>query len=275
MRISVSNIAWSPKEDTTVAALLAKHDVDAIDVAPGKYFKDFATTSRESIDDIHRWWTARGIEIVGMQALLYGTQGLNLFGEQAVREQMLSYLGHVCRIAQGLGARFLVFGSPRNRDRSGLDEQTSTDIACEFFRRLGDIAANRDTVICLEPNPPVYGANFMTDTRTTADVVRAVDHPAVHMQLDVGALTLNHEDATEVLATDADLVAHIHASEPQLGILGDCGTAHGPVASAIRRFCPDRIVTIEMREHEADPMNSLDRALGFARHWYDGEQGKT
>jgi sugar phosphate isomerase/epimerase len=210
----------------------------------------------------------RGVEIVGMQALLFGTQGLNLFGEPAVRDQMLTYLAHVCRIAQGLGARFLVFGSPRNRDRSGLDERSTAKIARDFFRELGGIAADQDTMICLEPNPPVYGANFMTDASTTAEVVRAVDHPAIRMQLDVGALTLNGERAAEVLAADVDIVAHIHASEPQLKVLGDCGTDHGSVAAAIRERCPDRIVTIEMREDEAAPMESLDRALAFAKRWY-------
>ena len=268
MRISISNIAWRPEDDKSVAALLGEHGVDAIDVAPGKYFEDFATTSTKDINDVRLWWMDRGVEIVGMQALLFGTQGLNLFGEPAVRDQMLTYLAHVCRIAQGLGARFLVFGSPRNRDRSGLDDRSTADIACDFFRRLGDIAADRDTVICLEPNPPVYGANFMTDASSAAEVVRAVGHPAIRMQLDVGALTLNGENASEVLTNNADIVAHIHASEPDLKVLGDCGTDHGSVAAAISEHCPDRIVTIEMREDEAAPLVSLDRALAFAERWY-------
>jgi len=187
-----------------------------------------------------------------------------------IRERMLNYLGHVCRVAQGLGVRFLVFGSPRNRDREGLDDRETLDIAREFFRSLGDIAAARDTLICLEPNPPAYGSNFMTDAATTADVVRIVDHPAIRMQLDIGALTMNGEDATDVLASGADLVAHIHASEPELKVLGDCETDHGPISSAISRFCPDRIVTVEMREDADAPLASIDRALAFARRWYGG-----
>ncbi len=268
MRISVSNIAWDRQDDQAVASLLAKSGVDAIDVAPGKYFSDVAAASDEEISKVRRWWNDRGIDIVGMQALLFGTQGLNLFGDPLVRERMLTYLAHVCRIAQGLGARFLVFGSPRNRDRSGRDEQETADIANDFFRRLGDIAADQDTVICLEPNPPVYGANFMTDATTTAAVVRAVNHPAIRMQLDVGALTLNGENAAEVLAADADLVAHIHASEPELKVLGDCGTDHGPVSSAIRKFCPEKVVTIEMREDGDAPLICVERALAFAQCWY-------
>lgn len=273
MRISVSNIAWDPHDDPAVVELLEKHGVDAVDLAPGKYFEDFANTSDDQLVRVRRWWADRGIEIVGMQALLFGTQGLNLFGNPQVREHMLAYLGQVCRIGQGLGARFLVFGSPRNRDRSGLEDRAALDIACDFFRRLGDIAARQNTVICLEPNPPVYGANFMTDAATTAEVVRAVDHPAIRMQLDVGALTLNGESAAGVLSGDADLVAHIHASEPQLKWLGRCGTDHGPVASAVRRFCPDRIVTIEMLKDGDSPLVGIDHALAFAQRWYGKVEG--
>ena len=273
MRISVSNIAWDRRDDLAVAELLVKQEIDAIDVAPGKYFDDFATASDEDINNVRCWWMDRGIEIVGMQALLFGTQGLNLFGEPSVRKRMLTYLGHVCRIARGLGARFLVFGSPRNRDRSGLDDQSTADIAIDFFRRLGEIAADQDAVICLEPNPPIYGSNFMTDSLVTAQVVRAVDHPAIRMQFDVGALTLNGEDAAVVLADVADLIAHIHASEPELKVLGDCGTDHGPISSAIRTLCPDKIVTIEMREDAHAPLICLERALAFAQRWYGPVEG--
>jgi hypothetical protein len=94
------------------------------------------------------------------------------------------------------------------------------------------------------------------------------------MQLDAGALTLNCEDASAVLAANAELVAHIHASEPGLKVLGDNQTQHDLISDAIRRFCPDRIVTIEMREDERRPLASLDRAITFAKRWYgDAEAG--
>ena len=66
------------------------------------------------------WWAERGIEITGMQALLFGTSGLNVFGPSEVQDAMLAHLAAVCRIGAGLGAVRVVFGSPKNRDRSGL-----------------------------------------------------------------------------------------------------------------------------------------------------------
>ena len=41
-----------------------------------------------------------------------------------------------------------------------------------FFRRLGDIAQEHDVILCLEPNPICYQANFMTNSLETVEVVR-------------------------------------------------------------------------------------------------------
>jgi sugar phosphate isomerase/epimerase len=272
MRISISNIAWDPKEDAAVAKVLNAHGVDAIDVAPGKYFLDFASATAEDISACRRWWSDRGIKIVGMQSLLFGTQGLNLFGDAGVQDRMLAYLAHVCRIGGDLGARYLVFGSPRNRDRSGLEDGEVNDMAVSFFRRLGDIAAATGTCICLEPNPVEYGANFMTDAAATAEIVRLTDHPAIRMQLDVGSLTLNHEDPEQVLADYAPIIAHVHASEPGLKVLGDGDTNHDAVATAVRRYCPDRIVTIEMLEVGEASVANVERAVAYTNASY-GQAG--
>ncbi|MGC8000720.1 sugar phosphate isomerase/epimerase, partial [Salmonella enterica] len=71
-----------------------------------------------------------------MQSLLFGTTGLNLFSDED--GVMLTRLAGVCRTGRLLGARALTFGSPKNRDRSGLDDEAVRRVATDFFRRLGD-----------------------------------------------------------------------------------------------------------------------------------------
>jgi len=80
MRLAISNIAWDITEDEAVAALLQRHQVDAIDIAPGKYFPQPGKATAAEIGAVKSWWAERGIEITGMQALLFGTTGLNVFG---------------------------------------------------------------------------------------------------------------------------------------------------------------------------------------------------
>lgn len=269
MRLAISNIAWDPVEDEAIAKLLRRFGVDAIDVAPGKYFPEPAKATEEDIARVKNWWSARDIEITGMQALLFGTTGLNVFGPPEAQDAMLQHLTAVSCIGAGLGAKRLVFGSPKNRDRAGLSDQEAMNVAIPFFRRLGDVAQSYGVVICLEPNPAFYGANFMTTSAETAQVVRRIAHPAVRMQLDTGALTINGEDPGTVLQDCAPLIGHVHASEPDLLPLGDGGTDHGKVVAALAQRLPTHVVSIEMLATRNEPHEvSIERALKVAIHHY-------
>lgn len=269
MRLAISNIAWDVVEDENIAALLKRYGVDAIDVAPGKYFPDPVAATSRQIADVRDAWTARGIDITGMQALLFGTTGLNVFGSAESQSALLTHLAAICRIGAGLGATRVVFGSPKNRDRSGLNDQEALDIAIPFFRQLGDIAQAAGVIICLEPNPTCYGANFMTSSAETAQVVKCVAHPAIQMQLDTGALTINRENALVVLHDCAALIGHVHASEPDLLPLGDGGTEHEQMATALSQYLPTHVVSIEMvATKDESHVVSIERALQVATQHY-------
>ncbi len=273
MRIAASNIAWEPDEDEVVAALLRAHAVDAVDIAPAKYFATPAQATFAEIDAVRARWAGWNVEITGMQALLFGTTGLNMFGAPEVRRALLEHLRAVCRIAGRLGAQRLVFGSPRNRDRSGLSDGDTLSIAIEFFYQLGNIASGHGVCICLEPNPTRYGANFMTNSSETARIVIELAHPSIKMQFDTGALTINEEVPSQVMANFGHLVGHVHASEPDLLPLGDGITDHALIGRLLTERLPDQVVTIEMVATKNEPhLGSVARALEVATRHYRSEQ---
>lgn len=272
MRLAISNIAWDVSEDNAVTKLLARMNIDAIDIAPGKYFPDPNKARDEDIAGLRRWWGTHGIEITGMQALLFGTKGLNVFDLENSQKPMLDHLRAVCRIGAGLGATRLVFGSPKNRDRSGLSDAQALEQAVSFFGRLGDVAQENGVIICLEPNPIRYGANFMTTCYETARVVAAVGHCAIRMQFDTGAVMINDESPEAVLGSWADLIGHVHASEPDLVPLGDGGTDHTLMYNALRKHLPNSVVSIEMVATNDQPhLHSIERAITRAVECYRSE----
>lgn len=269
MKVAVSSIAWPPEAEADMPAVLANHGIFAVDVAPARHFPSIAAATAADVSAARRWWETRGVEITGMQALMFGTSGLNLFGAPDAAEAMLCHLGHVCRVAGGLGARRLVFGSPRNRDRSGLSDEEAARIALAFFRRLGDIAAAEDVVICLEPNPVRYGCNFLTTTAEAGEMVRRIDHPAIRLQFDTGTVTINGEDPGTEARANADVIGHVHASEPDLVPLGGGETNHAAMAEALRRATRIDLVTVEMLPAKSGfALADLDRALELARSCY-------
>ena len=269
MRLSISNLAWDPADDGAVAALLNRYGCDAIDVAPTKYFPDVAGATEAAIRTVRHWWQDHGIDIVGMQSLLYGTQGLNVFGDIQSQQALLEHLHHVCRIGAGLGASRLVFGSPRNRDRTGLNDAQAHEQAVAFFRQAGDVASWHGVMLCLEAVAPLYGANFMTTTLGCATVVRAVNHPALRMLLDTGAMQINGEDPQDVMPHTADITEHIHLSEPGLIPYGDGNADYERVRDNLVQHVPRCTATLEILPGKAEPaLLAMARSLAFATALY-------
>jgi sugar phosphate isomerase/epimerase len=268
VRLSFSNLAWERADDEWVAELLRRHGVSAIDLTPAKYFTPDPPPADEAVREVRGWWGQRGIEIIGMQALFHGTTGLNIFGDHAARELTLGHLERMCRLGELLGAPRLTFGAPRNRDRGELPPETAAAQAVDFLRRLGDVAGAHRVTICLEPVPASYGANFMTDTASAADIVRRTDHAAIRLQLDVGAATVNREDLMKVVAQFAPLVGHVHLSEPELLPLGSRATDHADAAGILRRFLPAHALTIEMLSRADSRRQDMENALLTARRFY-------
>jgi D-psicose/D-tagatose/L-ribulose 3-epimerase len=268
MRIGISNLAWEINEDEAISALLQKYSVGAIDVVPTKYFPDLEKVTTENMKRIRDWWKDRGVEITGMQSLLFGTNNLNIFGDHETQEKMLKHLTQICRVGAGLGATRLVFGSPKCRNREGLTNAEAQAKALPFFTRLGKIAQDQGVFICLEPNPVGYSCNFMTTAQETAEIVRQVGLDSVRMQWDSGAITMNAESPTQVAEKFHTLIGHIHASEPHLVTLGEGGVAHKSMAAALFPFFNHKrsyLVTIEMVASKTEPhVTAVEKALQVA-----------
>jgi sugar phosphate isomerase/epimerase len=140
--------------------------------------------------------------------------------------------------------------------------------AVDFFRRVGDIAAEANVFFCLEPNPISYNCNFMTTTAEAAAMVELVSHPFVRLQIDIGAMTLNGEPIEETINRFAPLAGHVHASEPKLAILHDEAT-HATAAAALAGARPDLAVTIEMTTPRNEPpVAAVANALTLVQRTY-------
>src|SRR6185312_10786658 len=97
-----------------------------------------------------------------LQSLLFGRLDLQLFGDESSRTQLAEYMRRVIDFAHAVGARALVFGSPKNRTRGELPMPQAMSIATDFFASLADHARERGALICIEANPPGYGCDFVT-----------------------------------------------------------------------------------------------------------------
>jgi len=266
-RLAVSNIAWEPHEDDAVAEVLRREGVAGVEIAPTKWRPTPYDATPEDIADFRRSWEARGLQIVSLQSLLFGRSDLQLFGSPGVRAALADYLRRVIDFGAALGARALVFGSPKNRLRGSLEVAEATTIAAEFFRALGEHASAQRVAFCIEANPPEYGCDFVTTTAEAVALCAIVDHPGIRINADLGGMTLAGEDAEAAIGAAKKFVAHVHASEPHLGELGAAAN-HAAAARALREIGYDGWVSVEMRAAAHDNASAVERAVRIARAEY-------
>jgi D-psicose/D-tagatose/L-ribulose 3-epimerase len=193
IRLSISNIAWDPAEDDAVAAVLRAEGVSAVEIAPTKWRDKPLEATAAEIEHYRRSWADRGLRISSLQALLFGRPDLELFGSS--RLQLAEYLYRVIELGAGLGARALVFGSPRNRLRGSLALEAAMASATDFFRDVGDFAAQHGVVIAIEANPPDYGGDFVTRTNEAVALCRAIASAGVGVNGDLGGMTLSRSSS--------------------------------------------------------------------------------
>lgn len=269
MKLAVSNIAWPSEQDETVAERLAPLGVAGIEVAPTKLWPAPLEATETQIDACRRAWEARGLPIIAAQALLFGKPELTLFQEAATRARTLEYLQGIVRLCGRLGARALVFGSPKNRRVDGLDRAVAWQAAVDFFGKLGETAASADTSVVLEANPPEYGSDFLTRAREAIDLVRVVNHPGVRLHLDSGCMTLAGDPVAETFAGARDLLRHFHVSEPHLAPVGQGTVDHTAFARELHGIDYPHWISIEMRQPEPFALERLAEAVGFVRRVYE------
>lgn len=272
MKIAISNIAWSAEEEREIADLMVRLGVAGVEVAPSKIGPKPAELSDDTIARYRGFWNERGIDIVAMQALLFGTNDLAIFQGDSARRALREYMGRIVRLGGMLGARVLVFGSPKNRRIETLTESEVLAIAVPFFREIGAMAQDHGTCVCIEPNPPAYGADWITNAKEALTFVDRVDHAGFGLHLDAGALAMMGEGEREIRAAGAK-IRHFHASQPELAPLAGGGSVpHERYAATLRELAYPRYVSIEMRQVPSAKSSRavVETALEYAQRVYGG-----
>lgn len=268
MKLAVSSLAWPRRDDERVATMLVDAGAAGIELAPTKVWRDPLAVAPAEIRAYGAFWRARGLEVVALQALLHGQPELVLFGDPHARRALLARIDGMAALAELLGASALVFGAPANRRRGDLSAEAAREIATAFFRQAGSLCAERGVVVCIEPNPPEHGCDFVTTLREGVELVRQVDSPGVRLQLDSAAMTLAGDEPAQ-LGAAMPFLRHFHISEPGLTPTGSGGVDHVAFSRALAGARYSGWRSLEMKEAGLD---ELRRALAHAAACYAGDE---
>ncbi len=270
--IAISNIAWRAEEDIEVQALLRKLGIQAIEVAPTRITPrpvPFDARTATEVRSFRRQWESAGFQVIALQSLLYGQPDLQVFGTDESRKNLAHYLDQIFELAREGGAPVLVFGSPSNRKAGHLNREEAATSAGILFREIGKNARRRGVTLALEPNPPIYGCDFLTTAGETVEWLdrEAPDGEGLGLHLDAGGIYLAGEDPIEAARLYGGRARHFHVSAPQLAPIGpDCVIDYPNIFSALKYSGYDGYVSIEMKAHPTESnLTRIENAIRYTR----------
>lgn len=246
MKLSFSNIAWSSEYDEEMYIFLADNGYTGLEIAPTRLFPD--RPPYEHIAEVQSFaenlYKKYGLTISSMQSIWYG-KNESIFSFAEERQSLIEYTCKALDFAVVANCGNLVFGCPKNRNiPAGLDTVKAYKTAESFFKKIGWYAQKRDIVISLEPNPAIYGTNFINRTEEAFTFVKSID--GIMVNIDCGTIIENNENL-EIINENIKLVNHIHISEPNLEIIKN-RDLHKNLYRLLLENGYNRYVSVEMKD---------------------------
>jgi len=241
MKLSISNIAWTAEDDQMMHAFLQAAGFSGLEIAPTRIFPENPYDQLEAAADFsNQLQKDFQLRISSMQSICFGRNEA-IFGTETEREAIFDYVKKSIDFAAAMKCNNLVFGSPKNR----IIGENQMDVALDFFGKLGQYAHSKGTVMALEPNPDIYGTNFINTTQQAIDFVEAAAVPGLKINLDLGTFIHNNEKLN-LISDHLPLMNHIHISEPYLEKI-EHRELHRELANVLKEQQYDRFVSIEMK----------------------------
>lgn len=250
MNLSISNIAWDQKKDSKIYSLLKKYKYNGIEIAPTIWFPESPYDQNDEAHKISRELkNTYDLSIFSIQSICYG-KNENFFNSVIEFNYLLGYLKKAIDFAYSIGCPNIVFGCPKNRI---IESENQIGIALDFFNKLGDYATSRNVFVSIEPNPTIYGTNFLNTTEQTIDFIKTLNHPNIKLNVDLGTMIYNNE-SLDILRNNSELIGHIHLSEPYLKLI-KVNELHYELFKFIKDIKYTKCVSIEMKKQGFDDLS--------------------
>ena len=257
MKLAMSNIAWAPDERLEAYKAMAEAGFTGLEIAPGLFFhasEDPFVPSETLASEALAEMSDHGLGLVSMQSLLFGVQGAGLFDGEDARAALVKGMNRAIDLAGRFGIPNLVFGSPaQRRVPEGMPMDQALSEAAHIFHALGDRAKVAGTTITIEANPAAYGTNFVNTLEQATDFIEQINHPAIAVILDLGAMHMNgtFNRVPEQVEALMPRLNHVHVSEPNLAPAPAEPERLAPVLARLSKQGYAKAVSIEMRRPES------------------------
>jgi sugar phosphate isomerase/epimerase len=259
LRYAICNETWGDLPFAETCARIAAAGYDGVEIAPFTLAKEWGKpadqlTGKER-DELRHIAADAGLAIAGLHWLLVPPpDGLHLTtAEDAVRARTADYLQGLANLCADLGGNILVLGSPKQRNvAEGENQEVARERFLQTIAPCLDACVERKVTLCLEPLGPEE-TNFMNTLAEARALAELSGSPACKAIFDVKAAATESIPMPELIAANADLIAHVHANDANRRGPGFGETKFPPILSALRGIDYNAWISVEVFDYSPDP----------------------
>jgi len=195
-----------------------------------------------------------GLEVVGLHWLMAETEGLHLtHTDPSILDATKDYLIHLGKLTARMNGSILVLGSPQQRNLlPGVSYEEAFERAVSLMKEVCLEIEGDGVAFAIEPLAKVE-TDFLSSCEQGRDFVRAVNHPACGLHLDIKAMTAEPHGVCHAISKyNADCI-HFHANDSNLRGPGQGPTDINEVARTLHSTSYQGWVSVEAFDYFPNP----------------------
>ena len=194
-----------------------------------------------------------GLKIVGLHWLMAETEGLHLtHSDPAIFEITQEYLIKLGQLTARMNGSILVLGSPQQRNLlPDTTYEQAFERAVKLMKAVCQQIEDLGVAFAIEPLAKVE-TDFLSSCAQGSDFVKAVNHPACGLHLDVKAMTAEPDGVCRAIQEFHPDCIHFHANDSNLRGPGQGDTNFTDVANALKEVNYNRWVSVEAFDYFPD-----------------------
>lgn len=264
-RFAICNETFEGWPWERVCRFVAETGYQGVEIAPFTLAPAVTEISPERRKEIRSQAEDAGLEIVGLHWLLASPPGLHIHTrDEALRRKTVDYLRALVDFAGDVGARVMIFGSPKQRRLEDGDREGAWERTRDSYRQVLPLLAERNVILCQE-SLPAPEADFIMTAAEAARMVRELNHPNFRLMLDAKSMCAEEAPPAEIIREYGRLVEHFHANDANRRGPGFGDTDFRPMAAALKGVGFSGYVSVEVFDYTPDPETIARESLRYLR----------